>query len=168
MPNPGPVKVLDTMQGTSYLAIQAALKTLQRHKLDVTQQTIAVARDGDATVVILAGPEGQAGARISPEAELSAAEMERLATARDKVQVQDSIQGSSFPAIRTGAEVFQQRVPDLSPYRIALMREGDGLIVVFTDKNAPPGGRGSQGARPGFEVEMSARDLTVRRSNFVR
>ena len=168
MPNPGPVKVLDTMQGTSYLAIQAALKTLQRHKLDVTQRTIAVARDGEATVVILAGPGGQAGARVSPEAELSAAEMEKLATARDKAPVQDSIQGSSFPAIRRGAEVFGQRVADLSPYRIALMNEGDSLVVVFTDKDAAPGGRGSSGTRPGFEVEMSARDLTVRRSNFIR
>lgn len=168
MPNPGPVKVIDTLLGTSYLAIEAALKTLQRHTPDVTRRTIAVVGDEGGTVVLLAGIEGQIGARVSPEAELSVTELERLTTARDRAPVRDSIQGSSLPAIRKGAGVLAQRVPDLSPYRIALMSEGDSLVVVFTDKDAAPGGRGSSGTRPGFEVEMSARDLTVRRSNFIR
>lgn len=168
MPNPGPVKVIDTLKGTSYLAIETALRTLQRHKPDVTRRTIAVVGDGKSTAVILAGIEGRIGARVAPEAELSVAEMEELTTSRDRAPVQDSIQGSSLPPIRRGAEVFGQRVPDLSPYRIALMSEGDSLVVVFTDKDAAPGGRGSSGARPGFEVAMSARDLTVRRSSFIR
>jgi hypothetical protein len=168
MPNPGPVKVLDSLQGTSYVAIEAALKTLQRHRLDVTRRTIAVVRDGETTVVVLAGMEGRAGARVSPEAELSASEMEALAAAGDRATVLDSIEGSSLPAIRTAAEVCQRRVADLSAYRIALMSEGESLVVSFTDKDAAPGGRGSRGSRPGFEVEMRARDLEVRRSNFVR
>ncbi len=168
MPNPGPVKVIDALKGTSYLAIEAALKTLQRHTPDVTRRTIAVIGDGGSTVVVLVGIEGQIGARVSPEAELSVTELERLTTARDRTPVQDSIQGSSFPAIRKGAEVFGQRVTDLSPYRIALMSEGGSLVVAFTDKDGAPGGRGSPGSRPGFEVEMSARDLTVKRSNFIR
>jgi hypothetical protein len=53
-------------------------------------------------------------------------------------------------------------------YNIEIVREGAALVVViFADKDRPPGTRGSTG-RPGFEVELGARDLRVLRSNHVR
>lgn len=168
MPTPGPVKVLDTLSGTSWLAIEAALKTLGRHRLDPAGREIVVVRDGGTTVVLLSGAEGATGARVAPDEELGPADLARLASARERLPVEDSIQGSSLPAMRVGVDVFSKRVPDVTPYRIALMRQGDSLVVVFTDRDAPSGGRGSRGGRPGFEVEMAARDLALRRSSFVR
>ncbi len=168
MPNRGPVKVVDTLQGTSYLAIQSALKTLQRHAPDVSHRTFTVVRDGASTVVVLSGAGTPLAARVAPDAELSEREVARLADARVKPTVLDSVAGSSLLAIRAGAEVFATRFPDPSPYRITLMSEGDSLVVAFTDGSAAPGGRGAPGTRPGFEVELAAHDLSVRRSSFIR
>lgn len=168
MPNRGPVKVVDTLQGTSYLAIQSALKTLQRRAPDVSSRAITVVRDGESTVVVLSGAGTPLAARVAPDVELSEREVARLGEATVKPAVLDSVAGSSLPAIRAGVDVFATRVPDLSPYRIALVSEGDSLVVAFTDASAAPGGRGAPGTRPGFEVELAARDLAVRRSSFVR
>jgi len=168
MPNRGPLKVVDTLQGTSFLAIEAALRTLQRREPDLARRSVTVLRHGESTVVVLSGEGTPLAARVSPDAELSEREVERLAEAPEKPKVLDRIQGSSLPAIRAGVDAFAKRLPDPAPYRITLTSEGDSLVVAFTDGSAPPGGRGAPGARPGFEVELDARDLSVRRSSFIR
>jgi hypothetical protein len=174
MSKTGPIKVLETMQGSSYLTIESALKTLERWGLDVPNSTITVLRDKETPVVVVermtpgTGAAERHGARVEPDVELTADEVNRLTSAPDPAKAQDKIQGSSLPAIRVAAEVFRKKIPDLSGYRIALMSEGDSRIVAFTDKDAPPGSRGGGGTRLGFEVEMNARDLVVRRSNFIR
>ena len=84
------------------------------------------------------------------------------------IKVLDTIQGSSYLAIQAAMGVFQRHNPDLALYKIEVVRDGDPLVVIFTDKDRPSGARGNIGARPGFEVEMDARDLHVRRSNFIR
>lgn len=174
MSKTGPIKILETMQGSSYLAIESALKTLERWGLDMPNSTITVLRDKETPVVVVermspgTGAAERHGARVDPNVELTAEEVNRLTSAPDPAKVQDKVQGSSLPAIRVAAEVFRKKIPDLSGYRIALMSEGDSLVVAFTDKDARPGARGSGGSRLGFEVEMSARDLAVRRSNFIR
>ncbi len=170
----GPVKVLDTLQGSSYLAIESALKTLERWGLDLTNSTITVLREKESPVVVVeqttpgTGAVERRGARVDPNVELTPAEMNRLTSAPVPAKVEDRIQGSSFPPIHVAAEVFRKKISDLSGYRIRLMREGDSLVVAFTDKDAVPGARGGGGKRLGFEVEMNAGDLVVKRSNFLR
>src|SRR5436189_44491 len=83
------------------------------------------------------------------------------------IQVLDTIQGSSFLAIQTVMGIFQKHNPDLTHYKIEVVREGNSEVVIFADKDRPEGTRGSVG-KPGFEVELSAGDLRVLRSNFVR
>ncbi len=174
MSKTGPIKVLETMQGSSYVAIESALKTLQRWNLNVPNSTITVLRDKEALVVIvegaapMTGAGEQHGARVEPDVELTADEVNRLTSAPDPSKLQDRIQGGSLPAIRVAAEVFRKKIPDLSGYRITLVSEGDSQVVAFTDKDARPGDRGSAGGRLAFEVEMNATDLRVLRSNFVR
>ena len=174
MSKTGPVKVLDTMQGTSYVAVESALRTLERWRLDLPSSTITVLRDKETPVVIVermipgTSAAERHGARVDPAVELTAAEMNRLTSAPDSAKLEDKIQGSSFPPIRVAVEVFRKKIPDLSGHQITLMSEADSQVVSFTDKDAAPGARGGGGRRLGFEVEMNTRDLAVRRSNFIR
>jgi len=168
MSSPGPVKVLDALKGTSFLAIEAAAKVLPQRDLQERGSTIAVLLDGERTVVVVAGARERVGATVQPPALLNAPELDRLASATARVEVQDTIQVDSLPAITTAVDVFRRHNLELQAYRITLMSEGSSRVVAFADKDARPGGRGSTGGRPGFEVEMSSRDLSVRRSNFVR
>jgi hypothetical protein len=168
MASPGPVKVLDALKGTSFVAIEAAAMVLPQRSLQERGSTIAVLLDGEQTVVVVAGAQERVGARVEPPASLTAPELDRLASAPDRVEVQDTIQSDSLPAIAAAVEVFLNRKLELQAYRITLLSEGSSRVVAFADKDTRPGGRGSAGGRPGFEVEMSSRDLAVRRSNFVR
>jgi len=84
-----------------------------------------------------------------------------------RIHMLDRIQGSSFLATQAVVVVFQRHNPDLTQYKIEVVREGDSGVVIFADKNRPEGTRGSVG-KPGFEVELNAGDLRVLRSNFVR
>jgi hypothetical protein len=57
--------VLDRIQGSSFLAIQAAIGIFQRHNPDLAQHKVEVVRDGACIVVLFAGkdrPEGIVGA----------------------------------------------------------------------------------------------------------
>jgi hypothetical protein len=85
-----------------------------------------------------------------------------------QIEVLDTIQGSSFLAIQVAIGVFKAHNPDLSQYKISVVRQANSVVVIFSDKNAQPGERGSSGGQPGFEVELDANTLRVLRSNFVR
>jgi hypothetical protein len=80
----------------------------------------------------------------------------------------DTILGSHFRAVEQAVKVFTSRNLDLNFYKITVVREGSSLVVIFTDKDAAMGGRGSPGTRPGFEVELDEKDLRVLRANFIR
>ena len=168
MSSPGPVKVLDALKGASFVAIEAAAKVLPQRNLQERGSTIAVLLDGEQTVVVVAGARERVGATVQPLALLNAPELDRLSSAPARVQVLDTIQVDSLPAITTAVEVFRSRNLELQAYRITLLSEGGSRVVAFADKDTRPGGRGSTGGRPGFEVEMSSRDLSVLRSSFVR
>lgn len=161
-----PIKVLDRIQGSSFLTSQVAMGALKRHTPDIAPNSIEVIRDGGSEFVVFTDKNRQLGVRAGTEVVLNAHDLHVLLTNKDRIKV-DTIQGSSFQAIEAAMEVFKRHSPDLVFYKIDVVREKDSILVIFLDKDQQAGTRGSLG-RPGFEVELNARDLRVLRSNFVR
>ncbi len=173
MPNSARLKIIDTIQGSSFLSVQSAMEVLKHHNPDLAQSKIEVIRKGISIVVILVDknePENSKksiGVMVDSNAELNARDLHVLRSDEEQSQLLDQIKGSSFPPTLKAFEIFRQRNPDLTQYDIKVVSKRDSLVVIFSDKDRPAGIRGSIG-KPGFEVEMNARDLTVIRSNFVR
>ena len=135
-------EVLGKIQGSSFLVIQAELS--RRGGLE--DDPIDVGRNDRGDVIVLP----------------------RSARARGAV-VLDSIDARNARAIATAADVFKRHYnADLRDYNIEVVRDGNSIVVIFLDKDREPGTRGSTGGRPGFEVELDARDFRVIRSNFLR
>lgn len=167
MSTTGQIKVLDSIQGSSFLVSQAALAVFQRHTPDIAQGSIEVIREGDSEFVVFTDGRRHLGVRAGTAVELNADDLKALLSARDRIKIVDTLQGSNFLAIQAAMEIFRNQSPDLVQYRIEVVRDGDSLVVVFTDKDRPVGTRGSVG-RPGFEVALDPRDRHVKRSNFIR
>ena len=173
MANSGPIQLLDSIQGSSFLAIQSVRDMLQRRNPDFSRSKFQVVRRMNAVVVVLDEQDAQGNSRgefavdVESRTELSAQEVRILVSNLSQRQLLDHVHGSNFLAIQAAMQVFQQHRPDLAKYRIEVIRDGDDLAVLFADKDRPPGTRGSVGL-PGFEVELDARDRTVIRSSFVR
>jgi hypothetical protein len=173
MSNSSQIQFLDTLQGSSFLAIQGVLEVFQRHNQDLTQSNIEVLREGSSVVVIFAdkgepvSTRENLGVRLESKAELSTQDLSSLRSNADRIHLLDRIQGNSFVMIQAAMGIFQRHNPDLTDYKIEVVREGDSVVVIFADKDRPEGTRGSIG-KAGFEVELNAGDLRVLRSNFVR
>lgn len=173
MANPGPIILLDSIAGTSFLAIQSAMPVLERHRPDLERTNLEVVRNGTSAVVVLAeagrqGPSrGKFGVRTDSNTELNADDLRTITSDAAAALMLDKIQGSSFLAIRAAMKAFQVHNPDLAQYRIEVVREGDVVSVLFADKDRADGTRGSVG-QSGFEVDLNPRDWSVVRSHFVR
>lgn len=167
MATTGPIKVLESIQGSSFLASDSAIAILQHHTPDIAHGSIEVIREGDSEFVVFTDGQRQLGVRAGTAVELNAQDLKAVTSNRTRIKVVDTIQGSNFLAMRTAVEVFRRHNPDLIQYRIEVVRDGDFLVVVFADKDRPEGTRGTVG-RPGFEVALDPRDRKVTRSNFVR
>lgn len=85
-----------------------------------------------------------------------------------RLQVVDSIQGTSLRVIQAALPAFEQRNLDVTHYRIRVIHDQKSYVVVFTDKDARPDVRGAAGKHPGYEVEIDPVGLRVIRSNFIR
>ncbi len=85
-----------------------------------------------------------------------------------QIETLDTVQGVNFLTMVAAAKVFSATKLNIAEYRLTVLGEGNALIVMFTDKDAPLGGRGSPGTRPGYQVELDRHDLRVIRSNFMR
>jgi hypothetical protein len=177
MSDKGPIKVQDTVLGSHYLGIRAAVKILERHKLDLSEYTILVVREGKSVVVLLIaskekeGAPKQLGVRQGDATELNARDLSALLAKLNQLTTLEKIQGRSLLAIRAAEEVFLSRDPkaDLARYKVEVLREGDSVLVIFVDKDRKPGTRGTAaGQAPGFEVELKANDLSFVRANFSR
>jgi hypothetical protein len=168
------LKVLDTIQGSSFLVIRAAMVTFKSLNLDLTRYEILLLRDASSAVVVFNDKMGQGdtrrdlGVRQGSDLELSANEVRQLMLNKDQVKVVDTIQGTNYPAIQAAIAVFQRHSPDVTHYTISVIRDRDSLVVTFTDRAVRLSPRGNPGVRPGFEVELNARDLDVVRQNFIR
>jgi len=170
----GPLKIVDTIPGSSFLAIQAVMKAAARRHPDFARYNIKVLRDDVSVVVVFEEnsearhKQGDFGLREGAEKELSASELQLLLSKDGQGKLLGEIRGASIPIVDAATAVFRHHHPDLTKYKIAVFSEKDSMVVIFTDKLALPRTRGNPGALPGFEVELKASDLHVIRSNFIR
>lgn len=167
----GKLEILDTMQGSSFLAVQSALPVLSARAVDVAQCRIMVVRDQASAVAVFFDKSGRSavmGVRQGQDQILSTGDLTALMTNLDRSKVQDTIQGTSVMPVRTAVAAIERYHADLAHYTIELARERNSLTVTFTDKEQQPDVIGNPGLRPGFEVEMNAADLRVVRSNLIR
>ena len=169
-----PIQTLDVVQGSSFAPIQAASTVFQRHKLDLAHYKITLVRDGTALVVMFTDKDGEKGTHKTvgvhegANMEMNAHDLSALTAHTSSLKTIDVVQGSSFAPIQAASTVFQRHKLDLAHYKITLVRDGTALVVMFTDKDAKPGGRGSLGTHPGFEVELDSHGQQVLKSHFVR
>jgi hypothetical protein len=167
------IKVLDTIQGTSFVAIRAALVVLAPHKLDVAKYLIRVVHEGKSVVVLFTekkpqgGPPKSFGVQLAPDKELNLLETNKIGARLQLLKVVDQIDGSNYLPIPIAFALFEPRKPDLAQYQINVFGRGESVTVAFTDKDRQPGTRGG-GARMGFEAEMKAENLKVLRSNLLK
>jgi hypothetical protein len=76
--------------------------------------------------------------------------------------------GASLKWIHAAEPEFQQQKLNLDKYIVSVVEEHDSVTVGLRSYDAVEGTRGSSGSYPGFEVEISKKDLKVVRSNYVR
>ncbi len=148
----GPIRSLVSLAGSSFLAIEKALRILDAR--EVSRHLIVVL---DSDVVVLSqvdSPLEREGARLRDEARLTSDELDQEAGT-----AVDSLPGEHYHPIRVGVDVFRARERPLEAYQIRLLEEGDALFVTFSRRD---------GGGPGFEVELRASDLEVCRSTFTR
>lgn len=174
MANSTKIQLLDTIQGSSFLAIQSTMDIFQRHNPELAHSKIEVIHEGNSEVVILTSKADSTntqknfGVRLESKEELSTQDLSTLRSDMEQTQLMDQIQGSHFPLIKKATEVFRRHNnPDLMRYNIKVVRDGDSVVVIFADKDRPTGTRGSVG-KPGFEVELNPQDMSVIKANFVR
>ncbi len=84
-----------------------------------------------------------------------------------KSQVLDAFNGRSYLIVQAAQKELARLKIDIVGYRVQVQRVGKLYVVIFTDENTPPGARGSVG-KPGLEVEIDPRDMSVVRSYFIR
>jgi hypothetical protein len=76
--------------------------------------------------------------------------------------------GSSLKWIEAAEPEFHRRNLDLGNYIVSVVDHGDSVIVALSSPDQPAGARGSVGKYPGYEVEISKKDMQIVRSNYVR
>jgi hypothetical protein len=76
--------------------------------------------------------------------------------------------GAALKWIHAAEPEFQRRQLDLDKYNVSVVEESDSVVVSLSSPDEPKGLRGSAGKYPGFEIEISKKDLRILRSNFVR
>ncbi len=97
-----------------------------------------------------------------------------VATAKiSRSRVVAEMPGSSLKWIHIAEGEFARKGLDLDRYRVSVVEEDDSVVVILTGLKSPKNVRGSRvvgsvGPDPGYEVEISKKDLRVLRSNYVR
>ena len=173
MAQENPLEQLDKIGGIGYLVIESHLDAVKQRKMDLNDYQIRIVRDEISDVTLFLhkdrsqGSSLDYGIRTQTRAVLSDPELGAL-LARQDLPVLEQVQGANFLTMQAAVPTFREKGLDLRYYRIELVRDGDALVAIFTDKNAQRGARGNPGARPAFEVAMDPSDLHVVRSNFVR
>ena len=76
--------------------------------------------------------------------------------------------GSSLKWIRVAEPEFEREKLDLNKYTISVVDEGDSVAVMLRAADIPKGARGNTAGYPGYEVEISKKDLKVLQSNYTR
>jgi len=89
-------------------------------------------------------------------------------TKTSRLGVAAELPGSSLKWIHIAEGEFERKRLDLDKYRVSVVEEKDSVVVILTGLNVPKGVRGSIGPYPGYEVEISKKDMKVLRSNYTR
>lgn len=159
----------DKLRGSSFLAIQSALPVFQAHGLNPAQYRVVVSGAGHSAVTVFVEKESQArSVGVRQGQELSPADLSAAMSQLDPAQPRDAIQATSIAPVAVAVGALRRFNPDLNHYLITLARDKESMFVIFTDADAPVGGFGSSGKRPGYEVQLNAQNLTVVRSNLIR
>jgi hypothetical protein len=91
-----------------------------------------------------------------------------LVAQSDPVKVVAEFSGASLKWIRIAEPEFQRRKLDLDKYVVRVEERSDSVTVDLRLVDASIGAKGSSGSYPGFEVEISKKDLKAVRSNYVK
>ena len=89
-------------------------------------------------------------------------------TMTSQLGVEAELPGSSLKWIHIAEAEFERRKLDLDKYRVFVVEKGDSVVVILTGLKVPKNVRGSVGPDPGYEVEISKKDMKVLRSNYAR
>ena len=76
--------------------------------------------------------------------------------------------GASLKWIHAAEPEFERKKLDLENYTVSVFEQSDSVVVILRSSDAEEGAKGSTGRHPGYEVEISKKDLKVVRSNYVR
>ncbi len=176
---PTPLVVLDEIQGSNYAALETAAREYRSRAGRLHLTKIALLRFRDSLLVEFADPAADAGKgngmpslyRVTlASADLALLGSKPVESEAEGAEKLDRIGGSPFVAVEKAVAVFSEKKQglDLANYTIAVVREGDSVVVVFAGTDLLPGDRGGSDAYPGFEVEFDVRTLEVLGSAFVR
>jgi hypothetical protein len=76
--------------------------------------------------------------------------------------------GAFLKWIHAAEPEFQRQKLDLNKYIVSVVEQRDSVTVGLSSVDSVQGARGSTGSHPGYEVEISKKDLKVLRSNYVK
>jgi len=76
--------------------------------------------------------------------------------------------GASLKWIHIAEPEYERKKLDLDRYIVVVSEQNDSVTVGLGSPDAVEGARGSTGKYPGYEVEISKKDLKVVRSNYIR
>ena len=76
--------------------------------------------------------------------------------------------GASLKWVHAAEPEFHRKKLDLDKYTVSVFEEDNSVTVSLSSLDSVPGARGSTGTSPGYEVEISKKDLRVLRANYVR
>jgi len=174
MGNSGQIEIIDHISGSHFVAVLSATDIAHQRNWDLNTSTIHVLKeDASLFVAFLANKDSQSSSPdqwvidLNSRKELTVtAAIPWLAQINGTKDVAE-LSGSSVAVIETALGIFRSHGLDVGDYQIDVIRQGESFTVIFADKDRPQGTVGSVG-KPGFEVELNRKDLSVLRSNFVR
>src|SRR5579864_9083768 len=76
--------------------------------------------------------------------------------------------GASLKWIHVAEPEFHRQKLDLDKYIVSVVEQRDSVTVGLSSVDAVQGARGRTGSHPGYEVEITKKDLKVVRSNYIR
>jgi hypothetical protein len=76
--------------------------------------------------------------------------------------------GSSLKWIHIAEAEFQQKQLDLDNYTVTVVEHEESMDVILRSHDSKEETRGSSGTFPGYEVEISKKDMKVVGSNYSR
>jgi hypothetical protein len=164
-----PLRVIDTVEGSAFLEIRKGLQVLRAQQPNVVPDRARLLEDPRGSFVVF---EDRAFHPVAVRrgSTLPSTPHETQAMISDAAAPKPnrSIQGPHIALIEAAAIEFVKKVRvNLEQYFITVAEEGSDLTVMFSDRTAARGIRGS-GKLPGFEAVFDRKSQRLIRSNFVR